>query len=260
MDKKENKKKKIVLSQSMMKDYAKMCGLLFKGKYVDKNVRDEPSEAMKEGIYFEYLCTGQMPKSGVVPQPERTNKGELTAAYKRIVEAVGLFKKIIKFYNIKILEVGLRIENDSMSGVLDILAEWDGRVVIIDLKYSGLIDDKWSDMGWADFALHEKDQLMKQPVHYKILVNDELNVEDVPFYFFVFNSKDPTDMKIFLIEVDPDRYFFHQVEMDKVREGIEKSMIAGWKAKPDYRICKDCPLSDTCKEKEEMPSPRLISF
>lgn len=50
------------ISQSMMKSYVdylneKECGLLFKGKYIDKNVESIPSGAMKEGIYFEYLAT-----------------------------------------------------------------------------------------------------------------------------------------------------------------------------------------------------------
>ena len=50
------------ISQSLMKDYVKYlnkqeCGLLFKAKYIDKNVDSPPSAAMKLGIYFEYLST-----------------------------------------------------------------------------------------------------------------------------------------------------------------------------------------------------------
>ena len=64
-----------------MKDYVKylnkqQCGLLFKAKYIDKNVDTPPSAAMKLGIYFEYLCTGQLPRNGIKPLPETTLKGE----------------------------------------------------------------------------------------------------------------------------------------------------------------------------------------
>ena len=68
------------ISQSMMKSYVdylneKECGLLFKGKYIDKNVETVPSAAMKEGLYFANLATGALPRTNEVPKPELTSKG-----------------------------------------------------------------------------------------------------------------------------------------------------------------------------------------
>jgi hypothetical protein len=136
---------------------------------------------------------------------------------------------------------------------LDILAEWDGQKVIIDLKYSGLIDDKWNEMGWETESLPMKDSLMIQGVHYKILAKDILGIEDIPFYYFIFNSKDPTDMKIIKQIVDGDKFFFHRTAIQQVKDQIEKELYNGFKAYPDYRKCKDCPLNVSCVVKAEAP-------
>ena len=103
------------ISQSLMKEFRKYfyasrssekmyegnnCGLLFKAKYIDKTLITPPSDSMAEGIYFEYIATGAIPRTGI-PEPERTMKGELTAAYKRAVEAAEFFKEIIEHYDIE---------------------------------------------------------------------------------------------------------------------------------------------------------------
>jgi hypothetical protein len=248
----------IKISQSMMKSYTdykngKECGLLFKAKYIDKNVETEPSPSMKEGIYFEYLATGALPRTGITPQPERDSKGNITTAYKRIQAAAELFKKIIKHHKIKILKVGYVVSTEDMTGILDIWAEWNGEKVVIDLKYSGLLDDKWNELGWETESLPMKDSIMIQGVHYKILIQEALNIEDVPFYYFVFNSKDETDMKIIRQNVDPDKLVFHKQIVLSVKNSIKQEIKKGFKAYPDYRKCKECPLFDTCNVRHSVP-------
>lgn len=248
----------VKISQSLMKAYneyksERLCGLLFKAKYIDRNLPFVTSPSMQEGIYFEYLATGSLPKSGEIPEPEYTLKKELKEPYKRIVQAVELFKKIIAHYDIKILEKGYTLQNDEKSGVLDILADWNGEKCIIDLKYSGLIDDKWNELGWELNSLSEKDGLMMQGVHYKMLAKEVLGIDDIPFYYFIFNSKNPNDMKIVRQQVDEDRYFFHQMAINKTKEGIEKGLYDGFKAYPDYRKCIECSLFENCNVKAEFP-------
>lgn len=237
----------------------KNCGLYFKAKYIDKiDLEEEPSAAMKEGIYFEYLCTGSLPRNGKVPEPEKTTKGVLTTAYQRIVEAAALFKKIISHYKIKILDVGYVISTDTMTGIIDIWADWNGKC-IIDLKYSGLIDDKWNELGWDTDSLPQKDSLMIQGVQYKILVK-EVHGIDVPFYYFIFNSKDSTDMKILEEVVDPDKFDWHKQGVRNAQIEIEKCLEDGFKAFPDYRYCKDCPLFSTCDQRHEFPQITKVYY
>jgi hypothetical protein len=246
------------ISQSMMKSYVdylnqKECGLLFKGKYIDKNVESVASDAMKEGIYFEYLATGALPRTGIVPEPEKTAKGALTTAYDRIPKSAQLFKDIIKHYGIKILKIGLVISTDDMTGITDVYAEWNGEKCIIDLKYSGLIDDKWNDLGWETDSLNMKDSLMIQGVHYKLLAEESLGIKDIPFYYFIFNSKNPTDMKIIKQVVDPDKMYFHKQQVLKMKAQILRDIEKGFRAYPDYRKCINCPLFSNCDKKAEYP-------
>ena len=257
------------ISQSLMKEWTdyilisekkktpnshKNCGLYVKAKYIDKiDLKEEPSDAMKEGIYFEYLATGALPRSGETPEPERTMKGQLTTAYQRVEKAAQLFKSIVKHFQIKILKTGYVVSTDIMTGIIDIWAEWNGKPCIIDLKYSGLIDDKWNELGWDTESLPMKDSLMIQGVHYKLLVKESLGL-DVPFYYWIFNSKDSSDMKIIEEIVDEDKFTFHKEIVEKTLSSIERELERGFKAFPDFRYCKDCPLFANCPKKAEYPT------
>jgi len=252
------------ISQSLIKglfDYLhnEECGLLFKAKYVDKTYMSEPSAAMKLGIYFEYLCTGMLPKSGIVPQPERTIKGQLTEAYQRVIQSAALFKKTIAYYKIKVLSVGLYLDTNEADGLLDILAEWNGKVVIIDLKFSGLLDDKWNELGWETKSLATKDSIMIQGVHYKMLVKDVLE-KDVDFFYFVFNSADADDMKIIKQVVDEDKIAAHRVVISEVKQRLSETIKNGFIARPAYRKCRKCPLFDTCKSRAEFPTIEEVQY
>jgi hypothetical protein len=250
------------ISQSMMKSYVdyltkKECGLLFKAKYIDKTVDSIPSAAMKQGIYFEYLATNALPRNNIVPEPELTSKGTLSSDYIRIKQAAEFFKQIIRHYKIKIHKVGYVLSTNDMTGIIDIWAEWDNQFCIIDLKYTGFIDNKWDDLGWDTDSLPMKDSLMIQGLHYKLLVKEALGLDDVPFYYFIFNSKDPTDMKIIKQVVDPDKFDSHKQNVIKVKNKLADTY---YRALPAYRKCKDCPLKETCKEKYEFPEVTEVYY
>ncbi len=264
------------ISQSLMKEFKKYmfakggsstykltdgnyCGLLFKAKYVDKSVFIEPTDSMKEGIYFEYLATGVVPRSGIIPEPEKTQKGEPTAAYKKTIAAANFFKSIIDHYKIKILEVGYRLETEDTVAVLDILAEWDGEPCIIDLKYTGLFNDKWSELGWNNENLPLKENIMIQGLHFKYVVREIMGM-DMPFYYFVFNSKDSEEMKIIKQENDEDQYEQHKADIIRVKELLQKEIENGFTALPYYKNCNSCPLKENCTEKEEFPIPTTIYY
>ena len=247
-----------------MKDWEKykrfgtMCGLVFEAKYITRAFSEPPTDSQKEGIYFEYLCTGSLPKSGEVPQPDRTNKGEMTAAYKRATDAASFFRRIMEHYNIKIKKVAYKVANDLMEGLFDIWAEWDGQDVIIDLKYSGLLDDKWNEMGWDTDVLPQRHNTMRQAVHYKMLARDVLK-SDAEFYFFVFNNKEPNDMKIILATIDEDKFYMHELDVLKCKSEIEAEIKKGFIAKPDYRTCKDCP-AQSCSFRANFPLIQQVFY
>ena len=237
----------------------KECGLYFKAKFIDKDpdAEREPSDAMRVGIFFEYLCTGALPKSGIVPEPDMVYKGKanekLSAPYERAVESAQIFKEIVEHYKIKIKNIGYYLEKDGMNGVIDIHAEWDGEEVFIDLKYSGLIDDKWNEMGWDLESLHMKDSLMIQGVHYKILAEKCLGISDIPFYYFVFSTSDPSNVKIIKQEVDESKKQSHIVAVHNILSKLKYDMADGFKAYPSMQRCSKCPLFAKCDKRVTFP-------
>jgi hypothetical protein len=252
------------ISQSLMKAYVdylneKECGLYFKANYIDKDpkAQREPSDAMRVGIFFEYLCTGALPKDGKIPEPDMVYKGKanekLSAPYERATESAKIFKSILEHYNIKIKKFGLHLSHEEINGVIDIYADWDGEPVFIDLKYSGLIDDKWNEMGWDLESLHMKDSLMIQGVHYKLLAEKVLGIQDIPFYYFVFSSTEVNNIKIIRQEVDESKKQSHYIAINNIIGKIKMDLNNGFKALPSMQRCSKCPLYDNCPSKVDYP-------
>jgi hypothetical protein len=254
------------ISQSLMKNYVdylngKECGLYFKAKYIDKDpeAQTPPSDAMKLGIYFEYLCTGALPKSGEIPEPEVSYKGtareKMSAPYERVIESAEIYKRIIEHYGIKIIDKGKYYEDEgtNINGVVDIVAEWNDEIVFIDTKYSGLIDDKWNEMGWDIESLHMKDSLMIQGVHYKLLAEKCLGIEDIPFYYFVFSSKDPNNVKIIRQEVDASKRQSHVVAIYNIMGKLQTEIEKGFTPLPSLSRCSQCPIAHKCPSKVDFP-------
>ena len=256
------------ITQSLMKDFSdyllgKECGLVIKAKYFD-GVEFPSTEAMKLGHYFEFKATGQLPKYGEVPEPVKVYKGtakeDFSTDYKRAIQSSELYKKLIKEFQIEILSVGKTITSGFMEGTLDILAMVEGRRAIIDLKYSGLIDNLWSPMGWHEDSMAENEGHMIQAVHYSLLERLESNA-DVDFYFWVFNSKNPDDMRIYQIIIEESRFDMHLHSVFETRKRIMNiAKSKSWKPYASPVKCMDCPLVKTCKHKQLLPKPIKIYY
>jgi|TARA_R110000803_G_scaffold206433_3_gene273681 hypothetical protein len=256
------KNKKI--SQSFLKGYndykgKKLCGLQFKAQHFD-NVQFFSSLAMDLGNYFEFMATGSLPRDGVKPEPKKsyvgTKKECISAPYQRANESAILYKQIKKEYNIEIVDIGLKLESKNKNGILDIWATMNGRPCIIDLKYSGVIDDKWSEFGWDVDSLHYKEKLLVQAIQYKMLVKENYGLEykDFDFFFMVFSSKEVNDVKFIRINIDEDSYDIHEKHISSVYKqinamDIEKDFIAY----PSIKSCSKCPLYSTCEFKSDIP-------
>lgn len=252
------------ISQSFLKGYndykgKKLCGLKFKAQHFD-NVEFPTTEPMDLGNYFEYLATGCLPRNGKKPEPKisyaGTKRETVSTPFKRAMQSAELFKKIKEAYNINIKKVGLKLESKNKNGILDIWAEMDGRPCIIDLKYSGLIDDKWSETGWDVESLHYKEKLLVQAIQYKMLVkeNFDLDYSDFDFLFMVFSSKEVHNVKFIRINIDEDAYLVHENHISSIYKqinamNIEKDFIPY----PSIKSCSKCPLYDTCEYKSDIP-------
>jgi len=254
----------INISQSFIKEFNKYklgltCGLQVKAKYIDNNYPRETSEVMELGNFFEFMATGSLPRDGHIPVAgvvyKGTAKQRLDDKYQRAMDSAVFFKKIVQFYGIEIKETGKSITQNGMTGILDIYAEWDGRVSIIDTKYSGLLYDRWNELGWDLDSLPEKHNLMLQPIQYKILMSLELGVpiDDIDFYFFVFSSTNPNDAKIIKVVNDETTIEQHHLAISYVKRELAKPVDVIFKAKPELLRCLDCALKENCDFRIEVP-------
>jgi hypothetical protein len=260
----------INISQSFLKEYARykmgeVCGLQVKAKYIDKIVFPS-SDAMEYGNFFEYKATGCLPRDGHEPVAKivyaGTKKESIAEQYKKAIESAELFKKIIEHYKIEIIDTGRVVTQDGMTGIMDIVANWNDRVTIIDTKYSGLLDDRWNALGWDLDSLPEKHNTMIQSVHYRILLAKELNCqpEDIDFYFFVFSFKEVNDVKLIKVTSDENTFSNHLTTIEWMKEELKKPVEKLFKARPGLNRCFKCPIKDTCSFKIEIPLINEISY
>jgi hypothetical protein len=256
------------ISQSFIKDFSNYlqgnsCGLQILAKFYD-GVEFPSTKPQRLGQYFEYRLTGALPKNGKVPEADLVYKGTsregFSEDYKRAEESVSFAKMVFDDLGITILDKGVRLENEEMVGDADIIAEWNGEKCIIDIKYSSVIDDKWSEYGWDSATLSEKDETLVQAVHYKMLAQDLWGIEDVPFYFFVFSAKDPGYAKIFKILVDEVRYETHKISVLRIRNKLSSINRDFFKAKPTLKRCLECPLFQDCGSKTTLPLVEEIYY
>jgi hypothetical protein len=202
-----------------------------------------------------------------IPQPKMvyagTAKEKFAVDYERAADSALLFKDIVKKHNIEILKVGEYMTHDGCSGISDIRAKWKGEECIIDLKYSALIEDKWNEYGWHTESLVYKSKQLLQPIHYKYLIKKTMGIEDIPFYYFIFSSKDPKKAKIIKTNIQPEHIQLHEdVFVPKMKSYIDFHYNNPEKleARPNYIRCLECPFYDTCDKKADVPLIEQIDY
>lgn len=261
------------------------CGLLFKAKYLDGRYDlFPPSDAQNVGAWFEYMLTGAIPKNGGVPKPEYMKRGKdedgnpsLTADYRLMKQHIDNFKKAMDKYGFEILRAGEDIKalfpnslerygfEVWLTGTLDIrvratkdiwavygkemvLVAKEGQIVIVDIKASGLLDDKFNVFGWQLDNLHNKVNLVTQPIHYKYI--EMLNTgEEPPFIFMLFSMKSENDARIIDFRVDESAFEEHVNFIDSGVQNLLHYQKHGFKPRPSLEKCSDCPLRDNCEYK-----------
>jgi len=257
-----------------------ICGYQFYAQY-EEGVEFPPSDAMRLGQWFEYTATGQRTKFGHIPMPDRnkpkklTQKeekagkkqedviGELSKKYKDALIQVEAFKKMLEANDYEIVSTGERLRDDRLGieGDVDLIVRKRGeeKVRFIDIKFSGLLDNKWEEMGWADESLSHKDNIMIQAVHYKILGKAKYGYYP-EFYFWVFSSQNTTDRKNIRVNVNPERYAEHLIIIGNARKQFEKYQELGWKPKPQPKECAKCPLKEACSHYVELPIEQVVDY
>lgn len=257
------------VSQSLIKNYfryldKKECGLQLKAKYFD-GVEFPESEAALKGKYLEWLCTGVPDRNGKIPQPpllkSGSNKGQPTAEFERMKAQALNFQRALKHYNVEILEKNFKLAFEDYEGIADILAAFgpEGDNVIIDIKSTGLLYDKWDDFGWEESSLQYKPHLLMQAVHYPWLTYKSLG-EQMRFQYWVFSTKNEIDFELFEVHLEPGTMERWEKKLATLREQMQLENAMGWDALPSVTRCAACPLKTTCQHFVDVPEMKLISL
>lgn len=263
----------LLINQSLVKDLVKyqkkeLCGLIFENKWVHHQY-GQGTKSNNLGHYFEYLCTGALAKGELEPpKAEYTKKNELTSDYQVAKEQSEYFHDLVRKYGITLLSSGEKVIADNQwIGTLDIKAKWESvfeneifdfdkkntdKTVIIDLKYSGLLEDKWSEFGWNNYTLPKKQGTMLQAKHYKFLFWKKYGFNP-PFFFWVFDSKNVGTAKIINVDISEYELKQHESFLIKAKAYYLKQTEIGFKPIPKYEMCQSCKYRNWCSFKTEVP-------
>jgi len=143
--------------------------------------------------------------------------------------------------------------------------------IVVDLKYSGLLYDKWNDAGWDLDRLAEKYDTILQAKHYAWLTGG------LPFFFWVFSSVDE-DSRMIRVLFDDQTLNKHAVQVHKTIKKITSAMRMDEPNNPAFpvsplrnretatsdgesrvvmpppmRDCVACPLKDECIHRAKAP-------
>jgi hypothetical protein len=279
------------ITQTFMKDardYFKgmLCGHVFKRKYVDENFPDSPSDDMRYGSFFEFKLSGALPKSKVEPKPEimesvlkKKPNGPFTEEdwyidYRRAKFNADYVKDILKKMGLEIVDAGKRITKGNRQGDLDLtcrvieerkfgIIEWRlGDLITIDLKYSGLLYDKWEKYGWA-FSDIQKEYHGTQAIQYHYL-------KGLPFYFLVCqnNNKstedkksfEPPDIRFFHVPIDDHQVQQHIIEGNSLYENFKVEAKVGFLPRTNWKACMKCAIREGCPDMHTYPHPEVIDL
>lgn len=235
------------------------CGLLLKARYIDKTIEFVTSDVQQAGLWFEFMATGEKLRDGGEPEPVKTKSGALAAISKHLTGQLENFKEVYK--DITIVDTGHEVVYDkdgrTFKGIYDVLAE-NGVLGthIRDIKASGLINDKRMEGGWVALEGDGPWIPVKKHIHQaKMYIWLWFNVtgEIAAFVFDVFSNVNPTEFKTIEIHMDEDTLNYYEKELLELCDSLDQELEEGLLPKAHYKRCGDCPLSEECEFRMNLP-------
>jgi hypothetical protein len=257
---------KVNISQSLIKNiwaymYEGACGVQLRDVDILYKYDKELTDAMKSGNYFEYLSTGQKQRDGSVPEAVVTTKGVLTADSKRAVKQAANFTKMLHAHGIEVTDTGAVITHDDLKIIVDAMVTTPvHEEAILDIKFSGLLGNKWEPMGWTEESYAYKHKLTIQPIFYKYVYWKEKGLFDVPFFYAIHSSKNENDYDMWEINIPNFEAVVEELEKEIK---VIRSFLGGideLQARPEMKRCAKCAMFNTCVYKVEVPSIKRVSL
>jgi hypothetical protein len=246
-------------------DLNEACAARIKAIQIDK-IYDpslvEEQSAMKLGQYIEYVLTGAKLRDGSIPQAKTTKTG-LAAEYARVEAYKPIWEDELKINNFTEIVTSLQMEYDYMGNnlkcIADVTCKQGEKHVIIDIKSTGFIDNKWEKYGWVE--IEKKPEIYAQAVFYVYLYFKLFGV--IPdFYFSVFSTGTKPHAKLLkiIIPFDIDE-ICSKVEhsVDYALSLLEYQNAIGWPSSQNYAHCLDCGWA-ACDKRLKSPKIQVVEL
>ena len=289
----------VSISQSFLKQFQKVikgeiCPKRFYYTGIAKTHEEEKGEGVnvrKLGNRFEYLVTGAPAYDGTYP-------GEVLTATGRVSKANELLEANAELAKETFAELGFDLNGayaqiEVKVGILvahmDLLLKKDGKVYVLDIKYSGLTTKsmRHSEFSWYPGTIHEKLGPKIQMRHYGFLLLDDGPARTIsmptPKGIIDLTEKidlweKPEDINAFVMVFDSDakrsgQYIPYDISMSEDSINEHKNFILkmakqiqrkiegkAFDALPSYERCKKCPLFDTCEDYQQRPDIVSVQF
>jgi len=262
-----------------MRDYlaGNLCGNIVKEKWVNDQLIELDSDSADLGCYFEYILTekilgpgkGTLPKNGKIPKCGMYANGkQRLEPYERAHKNADRVIAYLNEMGLEVVSAGKKLVKGNREGTLDLICRctkditfhdgstWKiGDEITIDLKYSGLIADKWSRFGWAGM-LEEGPHLQKiyhgtQAIQYHYIGGGR------KFYFLVVSSKNEEDILFIYVPITESATNDHLAEGNALYEKFQFiAGINGFTPRPDVAVCNSCQIKENCKDRHTYPHPK----
>lgn len=252
------------VSQSAIKDLAfdhnletKSCPRRFVSKFI-MNMGVPPTESMNAGNFFETLVLGSNRDGSMTTDLERTAKGQKTTDQLRIEEQAAYFlTNITKEYqmDLKYKHVSHEFEwngvpciahIDVISSIYDpTLSQPFQKRAIIDTKLTKDISSDYGDYTWNNPERMDHTQAVFYTVGFEQVFKKKVN-----FYYVVMEYGPKKRWSVIRKRVtDQEKEeLFHKTKRtyELAKKWFNEGRDTGVEAKPSFKECTRCPLSESC--------------
>lgn len=240
-----------ILSQSSLKDFERAdgCPLLWKHRWVVNDIpRPDPSMEMSYGHFFETLCIGSGAHGAVVEDLPRVKGDKKSAIHTRIEHQAEVFKRYFDKYDelflgYTITDTQVEVADKNRKGVIDILAEKDGEVTIIDLKATSDVTNTYGSYAWGNPSNMD----FIQQILYEDLYKYQTGIEVVKSLLLVFDWSPKMGRKLIELDISDTTREYALARFDESEELANEYEDTYWPTFPSRKECEGCPL--VCKDR-----------
>lgn len=254
------------LSNSEYNDWAEMCPLVWKAKYIDmlpELWEENPEIDVRDwGVEFETLAIGSGVGGRMVPEAKRV-KMQKSEYYTRIKQQAADCRSYFKMLGGKIVSRQKYVYTtitDSNGQEIYICGGWDieyqladSGKMIIDLKLTG---DNDNDFGKYQFGNVAKVN-PQQAIHYKLL-HKCLYGTDAEFQYWIYDKSPSLKQNRISVEVSEVTELLHIDKFAEVYNEISFALAMNdWSYKNTFENCRSCVIK--CKHERVLPDLQELS-